>query len=454
MELEELEEYFLNHLEFKTDAPENRYLGTEYEMFVLQPPAIGETTYRPLPVEGECGLYGTLSIIDEKGRASGINWTRHVENGCLIGLSNPSKATITIEPGAQIEFSGAPLNTLEEIHHELQDYLITLKEAVHGCGGEIFFIGVNPLFSLSEIPLVDKERYHIMFPYMKEVGSMGQNMMKGSSATQVSLDYFTKEDLERKFVLMNRLSPFFSALFANSPLFEQQKGGWHSIRGKIWHNTDPYRAGLPNAFLKETFQLQNYIDWALKASPYFLVRDEKLIKLTHIPFQQLLEGKHPEIQVTMDDWQMHLGMVFPDVRIKKIIEMRSPDALLPHDLIAVPALLKALIYHEGVFEEAFSLLMNLPLEDYQTYRMAGPKKGLQAEVNNVSFLKIGRQLFEIALSGLGSAEEKWLLPYFNEYIKDGKTPADKILESFDKNGQDIWKWLDSYLMESDAKSNE
>ncbi len=449
----ELEEYFLQHLKTDADNPENQLLGLEYENFILQPADSGVAKYQPLPMEGQPGVYQILSDIHDIGQQKGIQWKKHYEGEKLVSLSNDKKQSITIEPGGQIEFAGAPLASLHDIEMEFALYLEQLFHATQKCDSKILPIGVMPLFPLHEIPLVDKQRYHIMFPHMKKVGTHGQLMMKATASTQVSIDYFSKEDLEHKFVFFNRLSPFLTAIFANSPLLDGKNTNFLSFRGRIWQDTDPVRAGLPEAFLQEKFQLSDYIEWVLNAPPYYLTRDVHTIPLTNIPFKQLIAGQHPDIQVTFDDWKQHLGMVFPDVRIKHIIEVRSTDALLPDDSIAIPALLKALVYYEDVFEKVYSILMDLPSEDFIIYREAAAKEGLHAHVNRVSFTKIVRQIFELALNSLGTENEAWLLPYFDKYTKEGQTPADHILHDFtSKANGDIWKWADLYLAQSSRTS--
>ncbi|MBF0288195.1 MAG: glutamate--cysteine ligase [SAR324 cluster bacterium] len=449
MKFFELEEYFLQHLKPDSDNPANQLLGLEYENFVLQPTNSEVSKYQPLPMEGQPGVYQILSNIHDFGQQKGIQWTKHYEGKQLVSLSNDNKQSITIEPGGQIEFAGTPLASLHAIEDELTLYLEQLFHATEQCGSRVLPIGVMPLFPLHDIPLVDKQRYHIMFPHMKKVGTHGQLMMKATASTQVSVDYFSKEDLEHKFVFFNRLSPFLTAIFANSPLFDGKKTNFLSFRARIWQDTDPVRSGLPEAFLQEKFQLDDYIQWTLNASPYYLTRDDRIIPLTHISFKELMAGQNPEIEVTFDDWKQHLGMIFPDARIKNIIEMRVTDALLPSDSIAIPALLKALVYYEEVFEKVYSLLMDLPLNDFAIYRAAAAKEGLHAHVNHVSFAKISRQIFELALNSLGSENETWLIPYFDKYTKNGQTPADHILKDFDsKANGDIWKWADLYLAKS------
>ncbi len=443
----EFEEYFLEPLAYRQDLPEQRFLGTEYENFILIPTPTQTLKYHPLPMDGEPGVYHLLETIHEIDQQNGIQWEKKYENEKLIGLLNQQKQSITIEPGGQIEFAGAPLTSLQAIRDELNAYHTTLSQAVALFNGNILSCGVTPFYPLELIPLVDKQRYHLMFPYMKTVGSLGQWMMKASAATQVSLDYFTKEDLQRKFVFLNRLSPFLTAIFANSPLLNGNKANFLSFRGRIWQDTDPHRSGLPEPFLSEKFKLDNYIQWALRASPYFLNRDGHDIFMAQTPFEKLVAGENPEIEVTSDDWKQHLGMLFPDVRIKQIMEVRAIDALMPQDSIAVPALIKGLVYNEEAFEKVYSILMDLPIKDFALYRIAGAKDGLHAEVGDARFAKIARQFFEIALTALGSEEEDSLLPYFEKYTKDGQTPADLILKNFDQANRDIAAWAKAHFAE-------
>ena len=440
----ELEDYFLQTFQKQKGAGMRELLGTEYEYFVLRSLA-SSPRYRPLPMDGDPGVYELLSLIHQIAQEEGAIWEKRFENNKLIGLFNSQQQTITIEPGGQFEFSGAPLSSLQAIHEEQMTYLQLLSQAIARIDGKILSLGLNPLYRLQEIPLLDKRRYQIMFPHMKKVGSHGQLMMKGTTATQVSLDYFSVEDLQRKFVFLNRLSPFLTAIFANSPLLEGKSTGYLSFRGRIWLDTDPVRAGLPMPFLKETFQLNDYIQWALQAPPYFLMRDKRAILLTDTPFRKLLAGKHPEIQVQADDWELHLGMLFPEVRIKQIIEVRAPDAQLPENSIAIPALLKALVYDEHAFERIHALLMDLPLQDFPLFQLAGAREGLHAEVHGVNFANMARNFFEIGLSALGSEEEEWLLPYFDKYTKDGNTPADLVLRHFTDSGNDVESWAEQYF---------
>ena len=284
---------------------------------------------------------------------------------------------------------------------------------------------------------------------MLKTGTLGQWMMKASAGVQVSIDYASIEDMQRKFVFLNRLSPFLTAIFANSPLVEGSPSGFLSYRSHIWTSTDDTRSGLQTSFLSDKFHIEDYISWALEASPYHLMREGEVVETTDWNFQQLLDGNHPDLKITMEDWEDHLGMLFPDIRIKNILEIRVVDSISPQYALAVPALIGALLYHEHAFSSVQSMLMDFPDEEFQLYKMAVAKDALHAEVNRTHFAKTGRILMETALEELGSDEEKWLMPYFDKYTKEGRTPADETLDDFRNCGEYPEKWLAKILSNSD-----
>ena len=277
---------------------------------------------------------------------------------------------------------------------------------------------------------------------MLKTGSLGQWMMKASSGVQVSIDYESIEDMQRKFVFLNRLSPFLSALFANSPLVEGKPCGYLSYRSHIWNNTDDSRTGFQTAFLRDKFRIEDYINWALGTSPYHLMRDGEIVVTTDWDFRQLMDGEHPELTITLEDWKDHLGMLFPDIRIKNILEIRVVDSLHPQYALAFPALIGALLYDENTFSTVQSMLMDFPEEEFVSYKLAVAKDALHADVNRTNFARTGLKLMETALREIGSDEEKWLLPYFENYTKEGLTPADETLENFIDCAEDPNKWLE------------
>ena len=442
----ELKSLFLGYCRKEASAPNKQLFGLEYENFVMVPNNDdGEECFHPLPVEGKFGVSGVLNNLAEMTKNSKDPLKKVFEKNMLLALISPAGTKITVEPGGQIELSDAPRKSLLEAHNSFQAYLKLLKNAVSGFDGRLLFQGVQPVHSLEKLPFFPKKRYRIMFKHMLKTGTLGQWMMKGSSGVQVSIDYASIEDLQRKFIFLNRLSPFLTALFANSPMIAGSFSGFLSYRSHIWENTDNSRCGLPEIFLSSNFCLEDYINWALKTAPYHLMHESKVVQTTDWNFKQLLEGKHPELKITPKDWEDHLGMLFPDIRIKNIMEVRVVDSIPPQYTMAVPALIGTLLYNEASFSKVQSLLMDMPQDEFNLYKKAAAKDALQAEVNQTNFAKIGRQLAEIALQELGSKDENWLLPFFEEFTKEGRTPANKTLDQFRECGENSDKWLANVL---------
>ncbi|MDG2065278.1 MAG: glutamate-cysteine ligase family protein [SAR324 cluster bacterium] len=442
----DLKSLFLGYCRKDSGTPDKQLIGMEYENFVFIPDEDNpEGGFRPLPVDGDSGVFSVLENLVELTKDSADPLEKVFEKDMLLALTSQSGSKITIEPGGQIELSDAPRNSLLEAQNSLQSFLKLLEEAVSGFGGRLLFQGVQPLHSLEALPFFPKNRYRIMFPHMLNTGSLGQWMMKASTGVQVSIDYASIEDMERKFVFLNRLSPFLTAIFANSPLIEGSPSGYLSYRSHIWEHTDNSRSGLPEAFLSADFRLEDYVEWALKTGPYHLKRDGEGVLTTAWSFQQLLDGKHPDLIMNMDDWEEHLGMLFPDIRIKNILEVRVIDSVAPQHSLAIPALIGTLLYNETAFTSVQSILMDMPKEEFKIYKKAVAKDALHAEVNRTNFAKTGRLIVEKALEGLGSAEENWLLPYFEQYTKESLSPADETLELFRECGENPDKWLAAVL---------
>ena len=447
---DELKSIFQNYCSKEAGSPEKNLFGLEYENFVMIPKGADTgKKFEPSKIEGDYGVFRILENLVNLTKKGNDPLEKVYEKGMLLELKSPSGIKVTIEPGGQFELSDAPRNTLSESNESLQNYLSLLKNALTEFDGKLLFQGVQPLHGLDKLPFFKKGRYQIMFPHMLKTGSLGQWMMKASSGVQVSIDYSSIEDMQRKFVFLNRLSPFLTAIFANSALVEGKPCGYLSYRSHIWDNTDDSRTGIQTKFLSDKFRIEDYINWALDASPYHLMREGEIVVTTDWNFQQLLNGEHPELTITLEDWEEHLGMLFPDIRIKNILEIRVVDSVPPQYALAVPALIGTLLYHENAFSSIQSMLMDFPEEEFSSYKLAVAKDALHAKVNRTNFARTAIKLMETALGELGSDEEKWLLPYFEDYTKEGRTPADETIEKYLHCGEDPEKWLDVVLNVTD-----
>ncbi len=430
--MEHLQPYFFNFSSVREAS--NPTIGVEYEYFLMQ------NQQTPVALEGEHSLY---QLIEELGQElAKFDEIQHIlEQSRVIGLKG-TDGNVTIEPGGQLEFSGNPVSFENFSNAPTLRFLAGLYRVFERHQVNLLAEGTHPMLTLEQIPLVHKSRYHIMFPHMQKVGTRGQQMMKMTSSVQSSLDYFSQEDLQQKFVLCNRLSPFLAGLFANSPLLAGSASGYKSFRYHIWRDTDNSRAGLPKPFLEESFQLDDYIQWALDASPYFLELDGQFQDTRNQTFRQLLRDELVQNHLS-SAWQQHLAMLFPEVRLKTFIEFRSFDAMPLAFIDAPPVLLGLLNYHEAVFEKAWSMLMELKADDYETFCHAAAKDGMVAEVGGLHLGRLARRIYEIALEHAPVQHAKTLMPYFETYTKDLRSPADEALTRYERCQQNI----ESYVSE-------
>ena len=455
MDNKELKQYF--ELNCKPSASERsgQKLGPEYECLVLIPDrknASGQS-YRPLGMDEQEGVPGVLRRFQEIGAMRGEVWEGKFEGENLIGLQNQEGASITIEPGGQIELSDQPMDHLSQVETSIRNFVRDLKESIRSIHGRLLFLGAQPLFDLDAIVLSPKKRYRIMYRHMPEVGSLGQWMMKATAGTQLSLDYASLEDLERKFRVLCRLSPFLTAIFSNSPLHLGKPSGYKSFRSHIWQNTDGTRSGIPGSFIRKDFTIEDYIDWALLASPYHLNRQGEIHELMDHSFRNLMDGSYPQIKTDFEDWKDHLGMLFPEIRIKNIIEIRSIDTLNPEYVLAVPALLQALIYDESVFGKLESMMMDLPENEFPWYQQVAARDGLAGQVNQINFSHFAKKLMEMALESLTLSEGCRLALFFDRYTRHGLSPADLVLERFYSADENPLKWIHKELQSDEEKQS-
>ena len=265
-------------------------LGPEYECIVLIPDRDDSSvqSYRPLGMAEHDGVPKVLRKFKEVASNQGEVWKEKFEGENLIGLQSQDGANITVEPGGQIELSDHPMDNLSQLEISIRNFVRNLKDCISTVNGSLMFLGAQPLHNLDEIPLSPKKRYRIMYRHMPKVGILGQWMMKATAGCQLSLDYASIEDLERKFRVLCRLSPFLTAIFSNSPLHLGKPSGYKSFRGHIWQCTDETRSGIPESFISRKFKIEDYINWALSASPYHLNRQGEIHELMDHSFKDLM----------------------------------------------------------------------------------------------------------------------------------------------------------------------
>ncbi len=421
------------YLESGSKPREAWRVGTEHEKFGFH-----TKTLEPVAYEGPGGIRQLLEAM-----AGLLGWHTLDEDGKPIGLVDPLGlgAAISLEPGGQFELSGAPMETLHQTCRELNAHLAQLRECADPLDISFLGLGFSPLWTLDETPIMPKQRYRIMRDYMPRVGTLGRDMMFRTCTVQANLDFADEADMRLKMRVGMALQPIATALFANSPFTEGKPNGYLSYRAEIWRHTDPDRTGILPFIFDEGFGFEAYVDWALDVPMYFLRRDGRLHDVTGSSFRDLIDGKlaaMPGERATMSDWHDHLSTLFPDVRLKKVLEMRGADAGPWRKICALPAFWVGLMYEPDVLNAAWDLVRDWTAAEIDGLRAAVPKAGLKAPIRGETVLDVAVRVVDLAEEGLrrranlseSGADERIYLKTLHETIACRETPAERLLTEY------------------------
>jgi glutamate--cysteine ligase len=357
---------------------------------------------RPVPYAG-----GVEALLE--GMKAKLGWTPILDEGRLIGLYDEGGGAISLEPGGQFELSGAPVATIHETAREVEDHLRDVAEVGGPLGIGFLALGLSPKWSLNETPAMPKTRYQIMARYMPKVGSRGLDMMFRTATVQANLDFSSEADMVKKLRVGLALQPIATALFANSPFLNGKPNGFLSDRSEIWRDTDNQRAGmLPFAF-DPGMGFERYVDYALDVPMYFVKRGAHYHDVAGASFRDLLAGRLsalPGERATMSDWVNHLSTIFPEVRLKRYLEMRGADVGPKERIAALPALFVGLFYDSDALQAAYDLISNWTAEQRQKLRDDVPRLALKTTIAGRSAQEIAQEVLAIARGGLARRAHK------------------------------------------------
>jgi glutamate--cysteine ligase len=409
-------------------------IGTEHEKFGFRLDDL-----RPPTWEGERGIGALLEGMTRFG------WERVLEEGNLIALLRDN-ASVTLEPAGQLELSGAPLPTIHDTCCEVTHHLKEVKAVADDLGVGFLGMGFQPKWRREEMPWMPKGRYAIMHRYMPMVGSLGLDMMTRTCTVQVNLDFADEADMIRKFRVGLALQPIATALFADSPFTEGKPNGFQSYRSHIWTDTDRDRTGMLDFVFEDGFGFERYVDYLLDVPMYFSYRHGRYVDLAGKSFRDFLGGTLPELPgetPTLKDWADHMTTAFPEVRLKKYLEMRGADGGPWNRLCALPAFWVGLLYDQTALDAAWDLVRDFTREERHALRDGVPKHALKLPFRKGRVRDLALEAVKIAAHGLkrrarlnkNGADESIYLDPLIEIVDADQTPAERKLELF--NGP--WK---------------
>ena len=404
-------------------------IGTEHEKF-----AFCWESLQPLGYEGKRSIRALLEGLVTLG------WEPFLENGRPIAL-HKGASNITLEPGGQLELSGAPLKTIHQTCSEVHSHLDEVRQIAEPLQIGLIGLGFLPKWSREEISVMPKARYDIMRAYMPTKGSLGLDMMLRTCTVQVNLDFASEADMVQKFRVGLALQPIATALFANSPFSDGAPNGFLSYRSHVWTDTDPDRCGILPFVFEDGMSFERYVDHVLDVPMYFVYRDGKYLDASGQSFRDFLQGKLPALpgeRPTESDWADHVTTLFPEVRLKRYIEMRGADGGPWHSLCGLPALWVGLLYDQSALDAAWDLAKDWTPEEHAYLRSAVPRQGLKTSFRGRELRHLAREILDIAAAGLAARkEEDWqgrdesfFLKVLYEIVESGVCPAQGLMNAY------------------------
>ena len=422
-------------------------IGTEHEKF-----GYCHETLNPLPYDGPRSIKAMLEGLRDR-----FGWAPVLEGDKIIGLEKDG-ANVSLEPGGQLELSGAPLETIHQTCDEVNQHLREVRSVADDIGVGFIGLGAAPIWSHEQMPVMPKGRYALMTDYMDRVGTMGKTMMYRTCTVQVNLDFSSEADMVQKLRVALALQPVATALFANSPFLDGKPNGHKSWRARVWRDLDAARTGMLPFVFEDGFGFEAWVDYALDVPMYFVYRDGKYINALGQSFRDFLQGKLPALPgeiPTLSDFADHLTTIFPEARVKKFIEMRGADGGPWRRLCALPAFWVGLTYDQTALDAAWDLAKTLDAETRDALRIAASVDGLHGSAGGVKLHDLAREAVAIAEAGLKARacpgaggmlpDETHFLNALKESVETGQIPADELLARYHGDWQgDLTRIYEDY----------
>jgi len=404
-------------------------IGTEHEKFVFR-----HADLRPVPYDGRDGIRAVLQGLMRFG------WQPVLDGDNLVGLSNGT-ASVSLEPGGQFELSGAPLDNLHQTCAEIGEHLRQLRPVCDELGLGLLGLGFLPKWKREDVSFMPKRRYAIMRRYMPKKGTLGLDMMLRTCTVQVNLDFASEADMVKKFRVGLALQPIATALFANSPFVEGKPTGFLSFRSQVWTDTDPDRSGMLPFVFEPGFGYERYVQYMLDVPMYFVYRDGNYTDAAGQSFRDFMAGRLPAMPgatPTMSDWVDHLTTAFPEVRLKRFLEMRGADAGPWAQICALPALWSGLLYDQQALDAAAAMTADWTHAEREALRRDVPRLGFATPFRGRTVRAVAQEVLALARAGLQrrarvdstGMDEGHFLATLEASVDSGRTPAERLIERF------------------------
>lgn len=419
VEYQDIREIYTAGCKSKSDLK----IGLEYERL-----PVSSQSHNAVDYYSEAGICNFLRTF-----AKYENWDYITDDYNIIGLKQ-GHDTITLEPGCQLELSLEPQKTIQDLEKKVEMLNKAMQPVLLKMGIKLLNYGVSPVSTHKNIKLIPKKRYELMAKYLW--GILSDVMMRETAGVQGTFDFISEEDAMKKLKIANMLSPFITAMFANSPIRGGVDTGYKSFRALSWLNTDNERCGFCNKF-QDDFSFDDYISYVMETPVIFINRENGPIKVNgKINFKEFMLSGFEGYDATLDDYLLQANLCFPDVRLRNFVELRNHDCGNRQTPYAILAIYKGILYNPIAMDEVLELFNGAKFSDFSELRYNVPKTALNAKFRNYFVKDYAKEILYIAEKSLieqNCGDEKYL-DFIKEYTLNGLTPADIII----KNWYGLW----------------
>lgn len=415
---------------------EEHCIGIEYERL-----PVFSVTSKAVDYGSEFGICNLL-----RNFAKEENWDYITDDYNIIGLKQ-AHDTITLEPGCQVELSIKPQKTIQELKNKIDKINRLIKPILNKFGINMLNYGVSPLSTHKSINLIPKKRYHIMAKYLW--GILSDVMMRETAGIQCCVDFENEEDAMTKFRIANKLTPFVTAMFANSPIRGGVETGYKSFRALSWLNTDNDRCGFIGQ-IDDKFSFEEYVDYVLETPMIFINREDNTISLNgKIRFDEFMVNGFNGYEADIEDFNLHANLYFPEVRLRNFIEIRNQDCVGKNMQYSILAIYKGILYNKSAIEEIEELFKDFEYRDFSELRYNVPKSALNAKIGKYFAKDIANEILYIAEKSLIEMDtnEEYFIDAIKEYTSAGLCPADVIIRNWNGCWNKDIKKLIKYVSE-------
>ena len=419
------------------ERPPDRWLiGVEHEKIGVRVPG-----YEPVPYHGPGGI---RELLDAIARSAGGTQHKHKENGQPIALLSKD-ASVTLEPGGQLELSGSPARSFKDVRAEIEAHLAQVRRDSHGIAW--LAAGYRPFGTRDDVPWMPKGRYAAMKSSLGSKGRLALDMMLMTATVQANFDWSDEADLASKVRAATSVSPIVTAIFANSPLVNGRESAYLDFRYQVWRETDDARCGLLEQMLQPGWGYRRYVEWAIDVPLLFVRNGSEYRDAGGQTFRNWLTtgrlSSGEKMQPTLSHWVDHLTTLFPEVRVKRVLEVRGADVVPLPLMIALPALWVGILYDSQAREAAAELTRRWKFSDLLQFQAEVARLALRAKgPGGVTALELARDLLRIARSGLkgwqklSGLDESRTLDPVDDILDEGRTLAERVLEAYQASGRD------------------